>query len=32
MALGAVAVIPKPFDPMTLANRVRDIWEQQQGT
>jgi CheY-like chemotaxis protein len=26
-ALGAVSVISKPFDPMTLANQVRLIWE-----
>lgn len=26
-ALGAVAVIPKPFDPMTLADRIREIME-----
>ena len=24
--LGAIGVIPKPFDPMTLAQSVRDIW------
>lgn len=24
--LGAVDVIEKPFDPMTLADRVREIW------
>jgi two-component system OmpR family response regulator len=24
--LGAIDVIPKPFDPMTLAQSVRDIW------
>lgn len=24
--LGAVEVIPKPFDPMTLADQIRDIW------
>jgi two-component system, OmpR family, response regulator len=24
--LGAIDVIPKPFDPMTLAQTVRDIW------
>lgn len=24
--LGAVDVIEKPFDPMTLADRIRDIW------
>jgi CheY-like chemotaxis protein len=25
-AMGAVDVIPKPFDPMTLAQSIRDIW------
>ena len=25
-ALGAVDVIAKPFDPMTLADQVRNIW------
>lgn|SRR5262245_4824699 len=25
-ALGAIDVIAKPFDPMTLAARVREIW------
>lgn len=25
-ALGAVDVIAKPFDPMTLSDQVRDIW------
>ncbi len=24
-ALGALGVIPKPFDPMTLADRIREI-------
>lgn len=24
--LGAVAVIPKPFDPMTLSDTIREIW------
>ena len=24
--LGAIDVIPKPFDPVTLCDRVRDIW------
>ena len=24
--LGAVDVITKPFDPMTLADQIRDIW------
>jgi len=27
LALGAVAVIPKPFDPMKLAGQVAAIWE-----
>lgn len=26
-AMGAVDVIPKPFDPMTLADQVRQVWE-----
>jgi CheY-like chemotaxis protein len=25
--LGALEVISKPFDPMTLANQLREIWE-----
>lgn len=25
-ALGALDVIPKPFDPMTLAEQVRQVW------
>jgi CheY-like chemotaxis protein len=28
MDLGALGVIAKPFDPMTLASTVRSIWEQ----
>jgi len=28
MALGVADVIPKPFDPLTLAQRVRGIWER----
>lgn len=27
-ALGAADVIPKPFDPMTLAAQVLEIWER----
>lgn len=27
--LGAVGVIAKPFDPMTLAQELRDIWSRQ---
>ncbi|MEO6423423.1 MAG: response regulator [Candidatus Nitrotoga sp.] len=29
--LGVVDVIPKPFDPMTLASAVKDIWERCHG-
>ncbi|WP_111497049.1 MULTISPECIES: response regulator [Marinobacter] len=27
LALGAAGTIPKPFDPMTLADSVRTIWQ-----
>ncbi len=27
--LGALEVIPKPFDPMTLSSQIRRIWESQ---
>ncbi len=27
-ALGAVAVIAKPFDPMTLPDKIREIWAE----
>ena len=27
LSQGAVDVIPKPFDPMTLSDQVRDVWE-----
>jgi signal transduction histidine kinase len=27
--LGAIDVIPKPFDPMTLAAQIREIWERR---
>ena len=30
-ALGAIAVITKPFDPMTLADRLRAIWDARDG-
>ncbi len=30
-ALGAVDVIPKPFDPMILAGQVQAIWESYCG-
>ena len=26
--LGAVDVITKPFDPMTLADKIREIWDK----
>ncbi len=26
--MGAVDVIPKPFDPMTLSNEVNEIWQR----
>ncbi|MEQ1774758.1 MAG: response regulator [Burkholderiales bacterium] len=29
--LGAIAVIPKPFDPATLASRIKDIWREHGG-
>ncbi len=29
--LGALGVILKPFDPMTLADEVRAIWEQSHS-
>ena len=29
--LGAVDVISKPFDPMTLSDQLRDIWERRHG-
>lgn len=29
--IGAVDVIPKPFDPMTLASSVTAIWERCHG-
>lgn len=28
MGLGAVKVLPKPFDPMTLADELRAIWSE----
>jgi two-component system OmpR family response regulator len=30
-ALGALDVIPKPFDPMSLASNVLKIWEHYHG-
>lgn len=28
LAQGAVGVIPKPFDPLTLADQIREIWNE----
>lgn len=30
--MGAIGVIAKPFDPMTLADQIRDIWEKSDKT
>lgn len=30
-ALGAIDVIAKPFDPMTLAEKIKNIWQQHCG-
>jgi CheY-like chemotaxis protein len=29
LALGALDVIPKPFDPMTLADQIKQLWNKQ---
>ena len=31
IAMGAVGVIAKPFDPMTLADQVRAMWVRNRG-
>lgn len=31
LGYGAVGVIAKPFDPMTLADQVRALWRQAHG-
>ena len=28
LELGAVGVLPKPFDPMTLSEQLREIWDK----
>jgi CheY-like chemotaxis protein len=28
MEMGALGVLPKPFDPVTLGDEVREIWSQ----
>ena len=30
LTLGAIGVIAKPFDPMTLADQARALWESSQ--
>jgi CheY-like chemotaxis protein len=30
--LGAIDVIPKPFDPMQLADNLKSIWENYQNS
>ncbi len=30
ISLGALGVIAKPFDPMTLPRQIRDIWNSSQ--
>jgi hypothetical protein len=30
-ALGAIGVVAKPFDPMELATKVRNIWEEHRA-
>ncbi len=30
-AAGAIEVIAKPFDPMSLAQQIRDIWRQSHA-
>ncbi len=31
-SLGVIEVIAKPFDPMTLADNVRKVWSENQGS
>ena len=30
-AIGAIFVIAKPFDPMTLADKIREVWMSYYG-
>lgn len=30
-SLGAIGVVAKPFDPLRLAQQVRDLWERRDG-
>src|SRR5262245_30805856 len=29
--LGAIGVVAKPFDPMELANKVKNLWEEHRA-
>ncbi len=29
--LGALGVIAKPFDPMTLSDQIRDLWQEKRN-
>lgn len=31
LALGAIGVLPKPFDPITLHGQVKKLWERAQN-
>jgi len=31
MDIGAIGVLPKPFDPMTLSDQLREIWDNQSS-
>ncbi len=31
LSLGVIGVIPKPFDPMTLADEVRTLWASSRA-
>jgi len=31
LSMGAIGVIAKPFDPMTLSNQVRELWEKSMS-
>lgn len=31
LVMGASAVLPKPFDPMTLSSQIQEIWDKHAG-
>jgi two-component system, OmpR family, response regulator len=31
-ALGAIGVVAKPFDPMELASKVKNLWEEHRAS